>query len=92
MNAADVLRQPVFANGRYKPFSEFTLEEVRARAAELSAAGRAGPLARVAGVARAWGELGRTMAAAGVGTVGELDPDIAVELARRAWVIPRALL
>ena len=92
MNAAEVLAQPVFADGEYKPFSECTLADVRTRAAELSAASRAGPLSRVAGVARAWSELEQTMAAAGVGSVGELDPELAVGLARRAWVAPRTLL
>lgn len=92
MNAAEVLAQPVFADGAYKPFSEFTLEDVRRRAAELSAASRTGPLVRLGGVARAWSELARRMAEAGVHAVGELDAELAVQLARQAWVAPRPLL
>jgi len=92
VSGAEALARPVFAGDCYKPFAEFTLGDVQARAAELSAAARVGPLVRVAPVARAWSELGRAMTAAGAGTVGELDQQLALEFARRVWVDPPSLL
>jgi hypothetical protein len=88
MRDDDALARPVYADGAYKPFGEFTLSDVQARAAELSAAAGWGPTARVAGVARGWSELARAMAGAGVQRVGDLDSKSAVEFARRLWVIP----
>jgi len=90
--AEDVLARPVFIAGAYKPFAAFTLNDVQARASELRQAAQAGPLARVGGIARAWGELARALSAAGVETVGELDPDIAADLGRKAWVVPPSFL
>jgi hypothetical protein len=84
----DPLTHPVYASDRYKPFGEFTLEDVQARASELSAASRVGAMARIASVARAWSELGRAMTAAGAATVADLEPEAAADFARRAWVLP----
>jgi hypothetical protein len=92
MLMSDPLGQAVFTEGKYKPFAEFTRAEVENRAAELAAAAQSAPLARVGAVARAWAELGREMAAAGVDTVGELEPELAQALGRKAWAIPRSLL
>jgi hypothetical protein len=85
---SDALSRPVFTDGAYKPFGEFTLPDVQARAAELSAAAGWGPMARVGGVARGWSELGRAMSAAGAERVGDLDPEAAVRFARKLWVVP----
>jgi hypothetical protein len=82
------LERPVYAQDGYKPFGEFTLADVEARAAELTAATGWGPTARVAGVARGWSELGRAMAGAGAGRVAELPLKVAEEFARKLWVIP----
>jgi hypothetical protein len=82
------MEQPVYADGAYKPFGEFTVADVTARADELKAATGWGPTARVGGVARAWAELARAMAQAGVDRVGELEPAAAEEHARRTWVVP----
>ena len=82
------LDRPVYAEDGYKPFGEFTLADVQARAAELTAATGWGPTARVAGVARGWSELGRAMTAAGVSRVGELPVEVAEEFARKLWVVP----
>jgi hypothetical protein len=84
----DALRRPVYADGADKPFGEFTLTEVRARAQELASLTGWGPTARVAGVARGWSELGRVMSSAGAARVADLDPTAALEFARRLWVIP----
>ena len=84
----DALQRPVYATDGYKPFGEFTLADVRARAGELSSATGWGPTARVAAVARAWSELARAMAASGAATVADLGRDEATEFARRAWVVP----
>ncbi len=84
----DPLARPVWAGEGDKPFGEFTVADAEARAAELSAAAGWGPTARVAGVARGWSELARAMRAAGVTTVGDLDPVHAREFARRLWVVP----
>jgi hypothetical protein len=84
----DTLRRPVYAVDGYKPFGEFTVADVKARAAELSAATGWGPTARVASVARAWSELARAMSEAGVATVADLGLVRAAEFARRAWVVP----
>ena len=85
---AEVLARPVFAGEGYKPFGEFTLAEVEARAAELAGASGFGPTARVASVAQAWSALARAMRAGGATVVAELDPAAAAEHARRAWVVP----
>ena len=76
------------AGGVDKPFGELTLDEVRARAAELGAAAGWGPTARVAGVARAWRELGALMAESGAATVADLGADTAAAVAERLWVVP----
>jgi hypothetical protein len=85
---AVALDQPVYADGEYKPFGDFTLAEVQARAAELSSAVGWGPTARVGGVARGWSELGRAMSAAGVARVRDLGTAQAGDYARRLWVVP----
>ena len=87
-DAADVLARPVYATDGYKPFGEFTVADVEARAAELSAASGFGPTVRVGSVAREWSALAREMRAAGVATVAELGIEDAVERARRVWVVP----
>lgn len=85
----DPLARPVHRDGGGSvPFGEFTVAEVRARAAELQAVVGFGPTARVAGVARAWAELARTMEAAGVARVCELGPERGAEFARKLWVVP----
>ena len=61
LDAEKVLAEHVFAGGRSKPFAELTIDEVKARAAELKAATGWGPTARVGSVAMAWAELGRLM-------------------------------
>lgn len=88
MSETDPLRAPVYVGAGYKPFGEFTLAEVEARAGELRAATGFGPTARVASVARAWSELARAMTAAGVSTVGALEPDAVADFARRTWTVP----
>jgi hypothetical protein len=87
VNDVDPLLAPVYASGEYKPFAEFTLAEVQARARELRAASGPGTTARVAPVARAWSELAAAMSESGAQTVAELPPETARELARRAWVV-----
>jgi hypothetical protein len=87
-DADTVLAEPVFAGGRSKPFRELTRDEVTARAAELKEATGWGPTARVAGVARAWGELARLMADTGAQTVADVDPDAIAERAEKLWVVP----
>jgi hypothetical protein len=86
--AERAIDRPVYADGAYKPFGEFTLTEVQARAAELTAATGWGPTARVAGVARGWSELGRAMAHAGARQVAELPLELVEEFARKLWVVP----
>ncbi|MDQ6834650.1 MAG: hypothetical protein M3016_00500 [Actinomycetota bacterium] len=83
----DALSRPVYASEGYKPFGEFTLSDVQARAQELTAATGWGT-ARVAGVARAWSELGRAMAADGAERVNDLEAATAQQFARRLWVLP----
>jgi hypothetical protein len=86
---ADALARLVSAEGGGdKPFGEFTIADVEARARELADVTGWGPTARVASVARAWSELARVMADAGAGTVAELDRAVSDEYARRAWVVP----
>jgi hypothetical protein len=87
----DPLAQPVYAENEYKPFGDFTLAEVQARAAELSRAAGWGPTARVGGVARGWSELGRAMSAAGAAQVRDLGADEAADFAHRLWIV-RSLL
>ncbi len=82
----DALSTPVYAAESYKPFGEFTLEDVRLKASELAAATGWGPTARVGSVARGWSTLGSAMAAAGAATVADLGPEAAQEHARQLWV------
>jgi hypothetical protein len=89
VSSAAPLETPVFAGSAgYKPFGEFTTADVDDRARELSSLSGWGPTARVASVARGWSELGRAMRAAEAGTVAELDPEVALQFARRVWVVP----
>ena len=82
------LSVPVYAEGGYKPFGEFTLADVRARAAELAAAAGWGPTARVGAVARGWSALADAMQAAGAARVADLGEAAAEEHARKVWVVP----
>lgn len=88
MTESDPLLVPVYATDGYKPFGEFTLADVQARASELRAATGFGPTAKVAGVARAWADLARTMSASGATTVAHLEREKAAEFARRTWTVP----
>jgi hypothetical protein len=88
----DPLARPVAAPGGReigsKPFGEFTVSEVRARATELSSVVGFGPTARVAGVARGWAELARAMESAGAAQVADLGPECGGKFARQLWVVP----
>jgi hypothetical protein len=81
-----ILEQQVYIRGANRPFAELTRDDASARADELRAAVGWGPTARVAPVARAWRELAIAMDRAGVGAVGELEPDVLVDLAPKLWV------
>jgi hypothetical protein len=81
-----ILEQQVFIRGANRPFGELTREDASARADELSAAVGFGPTARVAPVARAWRELAIAMDRAGASTVGEIEPEVLVNLAPKLWV------
>ena len=83
----EIVRQTVFIRGANRPFGELTVQDVRARADELSAVVGFGPTARVAPVARAWRELSIEMDRAEVGTVGELRDETLVALAPKLWVV-----
>jgi hypothetical protein len=82
------LARPVYAGDAYKPFGDFTLTDVQAKAAELTAATGWGPTARVASVARGWSELARAMTAAQAEHVSDLPSETAEEFARKLWVVP----
>jgi hypothetical protein len=87
-DAGVVLATRVHAGGGSKPFSELTLEEVKARADELRSAAGWGPTARVGPVAMAWGELARLMQAEGAAAVGDLDPAAVAQRAEKLWIVP----
>jgi hypothetical protein len=87
-NMSGALSVPVYADGAYKPFGEFTLEDVRSRASELAEASGWGPTARVGAVARAWKALADVMQAAGAARVADLGEAAAEEHARKLWVVP----
>jgi hypothetical protein len=82
-----IVNRGVFVRGTNRPFGELTLDDARARADELRAAIGWGPTARVAPVALAWRELAMAMERTGSASVGELDPDVVVEVAQRLWVM-----
>lgn len=88
----DHLRRTVFDGTRDKPFGEFTAADARTRARELREVTGWGPTARVGAVARGWSELADALAAAGAGTVAELDPQSTTAFARRLWITPPSLL
>ncbi len=81
-----ILTQEVFIRGANRPFGELTRDDASARADELRAAVGWGPTARVAPVARAWRELAMAMDRAGASAVGDLEPDVLVDLAPKLWV------
>ena len=81
-----ILGQEVFIRGANRPFAELTRDDASARADELRAAVGWGPTARVAPVARAWRELAIAMDRAGASAVGDLDPEVLVDLAPKLWV------
>jgi hypothetical protein len=85
---AAILGQSVFAGNANVPFGALTTDQARARADELRAATGWGPTARVASVALAWRELALTMERSSANAVGDLDPEIIVELAPRLWIVP----
>jgi hypothetical protein len=87
-DAETALATPVFCAGAYKPFGELTAAEARARGEEIGEAGGWGPLNRAAAVAIAWRELADAMRSADAATVAALDPETALEFARRLWVVP----
>ena len=82
----EILDQHVFIGGAQRRFGSLRADDARAHADELRAAVGWGPTARVAPVAQAWRELSLTMDRAGAGVVGDLEPDVVVELAPRLWV------
>lgn len=84
----DPRTRPVHVAGRDRAFGEVTVEDARAMASELKAAGGWGPMARVAAVARSWDGLARTLDEAGAATVADLDPDTIHAAAVNLWVIP----
>jgi hypothetical protein len=83
----EIVKRTVFIRGANRPFGELTVQDVRARADELSAVVGFGPTARVAPVARAWRELSIEMDRAGAGTVGEVGDETLVALAPKLWVV-----
>ena len=85
-DVSHILQQRVFIRGANRPFGELTREDAASRADELRAAVGFGPTARVAPVARAWRELAMAMERGGAATVGDLAPDVLVDLAPKLWV------
>jgi hypothetical protein len=85
---AEILATPVFIDGMNRPFGALTVDAINARDSGLQSATGGGPTARVAPVARAWGELSLALAQAGVSTVGELDGDVVLALAPSLWIVP----
>lgn len=83
----DVFGRPVSISKVSKPFGDLTLDEVRARAGELTEAIGWGPTAKVEPVARAWTALANAMEAEGSATVRALG-DTAAGMAQALWVIP----
>jgi hypothetical protein len=83
----EIVKRAVFVRGANRPFGELTLDDARARAAELRAAVGWGPTVRVAPVALAWRELAMAMERSGSTSVSELDADVVIELAQRLWVV-----
>jgi len=81
-----LLAQPVATGGAAKPFGEWTVEEVGARAAELKQSASVGP--PIAAVARAWGQLARRMETDGAATVTDVDRAALGELEKGLRVLP----
>ena len=85
---ARALSEPVFVGDEYKPFGQLGPADARRLNTELQAAGSWGPMSKVGSVAVGWRELADRLEEEGVDRVAELDPDAAVEFARRLWVLP----
>ena len=84
----NVLEQMVHAGEGSKPFGQMTLDEVKARAAELRSAAGWGPSARVAPVAIAWAELAKTMEDRQAASVAGLGQAAVEERAEKLWIVP----
>lgn len=82
----EVLANLVFIRGANRPLRELTLDDVRARAAELRQAVGWGPTARVAPIARAWAQLANEMQRHSAETVGELPSEAVLTHASQLWI------
>lgn len=85
--AEDPLTRPVHVAGADKPFGAVTAADARAMEAELRAAGSWGPMAKVAVIARGWGELAEALEEASAETVAGLDAAAVREAAERLWIV-----
>jgi hypothetical protein len=84
----ELLDREVYVGDAYKRFGELTAEDARALAEELSGHSGGG-LERHAGpVALAWRRLAERLEEIDAGSVSELDPQEAGELAEAVRVVP----
>ncbi len=83
-----ILERTVSITGKMVPFGEVTLDAARTQSAELGALAGWGPMAKVGTVARAWGELAKTIEGRGAETVADLDPGIVKKAAVELWIVP----
>ena len=87
-DVSDILVRTVSITGKMVPFGEVTLDAARTQSAELGALAGWGPMAKVGTVARAWGELAKTIEGRGAQTVADLDPGIVKKAAVDLWIVP----
>jgi hypothetical protein len=84
----EALAKPVYCGETYIPFGELGVTEARQLEAELGSVGSWGPMSKVGSVARSWRELAEAIEHAEVETVAGLDPEQALDFAKRLWILP----
>jgi len=87
-DVSEVLAREVSISGKMIAFGTIDIDAARLQSSELGALAGWGPMAKVGSIARAWGELAKTLEARGAATVADLDPGLVKKAAEDLWVIP----
>ena len=87
-DVSEVLAREISISGKLVAFGAIDVDAARLQSSELGALAGWGPMAKVGSIARAWGELAKTLEARGATTVADLDPGLVKKAAEDLWVIP----
>ena len=87
-DVSEVLERQVSISGRLVPFGQVDVDAAKTQSSELGALAGWGPTAKVGSIARAWGELAKTLEARAAATVADLEPGMIKKVAEELWIIP----